>query len=116
MRRMVRIGLVVLVILAAALVAVLLLRPAASATSSVDADVRVECSGATGTDEAGCRDWGNAILGEGSPTTTFEAQDIVRLRLDRELLGFGASCSAEWYLGRYPNDVAWSETVPCVGE
>ena len=55
------------------------------------------------------RAWGDAILAEGSPTTTFEAQDVVRLRLDRELLGFGDTCRAEWFLGRYPDDVAWNE-------
>ncbi|HSI98831.1 MAG TPA: hypothetical protein VLA59_00420 [Patescibacteria group bacterium] len=112
---MVRIGLIVLVTLTVALGATLLLRPATSATSTVDAGVTVECSGAAGVDEVACRAWGDAILADGSPTTTFEAQDVVRLRLDRTLLGFGGTCRAEWFLGRYPDDVAWSEEVACTG-
>ena len=109
-----RIGLVAaLFLLAAGAGAALLLRPASSAPSTVDVDVTVECSGATGVGEAACGAWGDAILAEGSPTTTFEAQDIVRLRLDRALLGFGATCRAEWVLGRYPEDVAWSAEVAC---
>jgi len=112
---MVRIGLVVLAALPAVLVAALLLRPGSSATSTVDADVIVECTGAAGVDEPGCRAWGDAILAEGSPTTTFEAEDVVRLRLDRELLGLAGTCRAEWFLGRYPDDVAWTEEVACAG-
>ena len=110
---MVRIGLIVLVALVAAIVGVLVLRPGAAATSSVDPDVRVECTPATGADEAACLAWGDGILAEGSPSTTFEAEDVVRLRLDRELLGLGESCTAEWFLGRYPDEVAWTETVAC---
>ena len=113
MLRMVRIGVISLALLVAALVAVLFLRPASSATSTVDADVTVECTGAVGFDEPACRSWGDGILAEGSPTTTFEAQDVVRLRLDRALLGFGGTCRAEWFLGRYPDDVAWTEEVAC---
>ena len=110
-----RLGIVVAVVLVllGAWAGVLLLRPASSVPSTVDADVTVECSGATRVDEAACGAWGDAILAEGSPTTTFEAQDIVRLRLDRALLGFGATCRAEWFLGRYPEDVAWSAEVAC---
>ena len=91
----------------------LLLRPASSALSTVDADVTVECSAATGVDDVACGAWGDAILAEGSPTTTFEAEDVVRLRLERALLGFGDTCRAEWFLGRYPEDVVWSEDVAC---
>ena len=64
-------------------------------------------------DDADCGAWGDEILAGGSPTTTFEAEDVVRLRLDRALLGFGDTCRAEWFLGRYPDDVAWSEDVAC---
>ena len=116
MQRMVRIGVIGLALLVAALVALLFLRPASSATSTVDADVTVECTGAVGVDEPACRAWGDGILAEGSPTTTFEAQDVVRLRLDRALLGFGRACRAEWFLGRYPDDVAWTEEVACAGD
>ncbi len=116
MRGMRRIGLwiVALLVLAAmAAVLLLILRPATSVTSTVDADVTIECSGASGADAAACRAWGDALLAEGSPTITFEARDVVRLRLDRSLLGFGAGCRAEWFLGRYPDDAAWSEDVAC---
>ena len=110
-----RIGLLLAVPIALIGVAavVLLLRPATSVTSTIDADVTVECRAAAATDSAACREWGDAILAEGSPTTTFEAQDVVRLRLDRELFGPGGTCRAEWFLGRYPDDVAWSESVAC---
>jgi hypothetical protein len=110
-----RIGLLLAVptVLIAVALVVLFLRPATSVSSTVDADVTIECSGAAGVAEITCRTWGDAILAEGSPTTTFEAQDVVRLRLDRELLGFGDTCRAEWFLGRYPDDVAWSESVVC---
>ncbi|HSK47854.1 MAG TPA: hypothetical protein VLA05_07615 [Coriobacteriia bacterium] len=116
MLRVVRIGLIVAVaVLAvlAVLAGILVLRPDVTATSSFDPDVTIECAAATGVGDAACVAWGDAILGGGSPSTTFEARDVVRLRLDRELLGFGDSCRAEWFLGRYPEDVAWSESVPC---
>lgn len=106
---------VVLVLVVGAVVALVMLRPASSATSTVDPEVTIECTAAAGADAAGCRDWGDDILAEGSPTTTFEAEDVVRLRLDRELFGFGQACRAEWFLGRYPDDVAWSEPVTCPG-
>ena len=102
-----------LILVGVGAVVLLLLRPASSATSTVDADVIVECSGAAGVDAGSCRVWGDAILAEGSPTTTFEARDVVRLRIDRALLGLGDTCRAEWFLGRYPDDVAWSESVAC---
>jgi hypothetical protein len=85
--------------------------PVAAMRSTVDPDVTVEC--VAGVDWTACVEWGDAILAEGSPTTTFEAEDIVRLRMDRALLGFGETCRAEWFLGRYPEDVAWSEEVAC---
>ena len=110
---MFRIGLIVLVALVAALVGVLVLRPDAAATSSLDPDVTVECTAATGVSDAACGAWGDAIVAGGSPSTTFEAEDVVRLRLDRGLLGFGDSCSADWFLSRYPDDAGWSEVVAC---
>src|SRR5690606_37409715 len=100
-------------VIGGAVVALVLLRPATSATSTVDPDVTIECTPATGVAPTACRAWGDAIAAEGSPTTTFEAEDVVRLRLDRDLLGFGATCRAAWFLGRYPDAVAWSESVAC---
>ena len=108
-----RIGLIVVLVALVSAFGFLVLRPAVIATSSFDPDVTIECTVPTGARDAACASWGDAILGRGSPSTTFEAQDIVRLRLDRELLGFGDSCRAEWFLGRYPEDVAWSESVAC---
>jgi len=108
-----RIGLIVLVALVAALVGVLVLRPGVAATSSLDPDVTVECTAATGVSDAACGAWGDVILADGSPTTTFEAEDLVRLRLDRGLLGFAGSCAAEWFLSRYPDEVIWTEEVDC---
>ena len=113
-----RIGLwvvVPLLFVVGAVVALVLLRPATAITSTVDPDVTIECTGAVGIDSDGCHQGGDAILAEGSPTTTFEAEDVVRLRLDRALFGFGETCRAEWFLGRYPDDVAWSEPVACPG-
>jgi hypothetical protein len=115
----VRIGLwaVALLVLVgvAAVVLLLLLRPASFATSIVDPDVTVECTAATGVGEEACRAWGDTILADGSPSTTFEAEDLVRVRLDRAFLGFGATCRAEWFLGRYPADAVWDEEVTCAG-
>ena len=109
----VRIGLSVLVALVAVIAVVLFLRPGVTATSSVDPDVSVVCTAATGASVAACQAWGDGILAEGSPSSTFEAEDLVRLRLDRELFGFGGSCTAEWFLSRYPDDAIWTETVAC---
>ena len=72
----------------------------------------VECSGWTGVTDA-CAAWGTRVLAAGAPTTTFEFEDVVRVRLDRPMLGFASMCVAEYFLGRYPEDVAWSEVVPC---
>jgi hypothetical protein len=73
-----------------------------------------ECSGWTGVSE-GCATWGEEVLGAGAPSTTFEMEDVVRLRLDRAALGFASTCVAEYFLGRYPDEVAWTENVPCPG-
>jgi hypothetical protein len=74
--------------------------------------VRVECSGWTGVG-AGCGAWGAEILADGAPSNTFEMQDVVRLRLDRPAFGFAATCEADYFLSRYPNEVVWTEDVPC---
>lgn len=75
-------------------VTLLLLRPMTTAASTFDADVLIECTAATGLDSAGCRDRDDAILAEGSPTTTFEAEDLVRPRIDRARFGFGGGLSS----------------------
>ncbi len=108
-----RIGLLTLLAILAALVVLLVARPAVIATSLVDPDVRIECTSAAGADDGACLAWGDAILAEGSPSSTFEAEDVVRLRLDRGLLGFGDGCEAEWFLSRYPDEAVWTEDVAC---
>jgi len=72
----------------------------------------VECSGWTGVTD-GCAAWGDRVLAAGAPTTTFEFEDVVRVRLDRPMLGIASTCVAEYFLGRYPDDVAWTEEVDC---
>ena len=72
----------------------------------------VECSGWTGVTD-GCAEWADRILAAGAPTTTFEFEDVVRVRLDRPMLGIASTCVAEYFLGRYPDDVAWTEEVDC---
>lgn len=72
----------------------------------------VECSGWSGVTD-GCSVWGSRVLAAGAPITTFEFEDVVRVRLDRPMLGFASSCVAEYYLGRYPDDVAWTEEIAC---
>ena len=74
--------------------------------------VSVECSGWTGVSD-GCAAWGTDLLARGAPSHTFELGDVVRVRLDRPMLGFASGCVAEYFLSRYPDEVAWTEDVPC---
>jgi hypothetical protein len=75
--------------------------------------ISVECTGWTGVAER-CREWGEAVLAAGAPSTTFELEDVVRIRLDRPTFGLAGRCTAEYFIGRYPNDVAWTEDVDCL--
>jgi hypothetical protein len=108
-----RIGLVVglVVVALVAALATLLLRPPAVARSTVDPDVAIECSAASGLDVEACAAWGDALLERGAPSRTFELRDVVRIRLDRGLIG--DECSVDWFLGRYPDDPAWTDDVAC---
>jgi hypothetical protein len=108
--RRIGLALVIVVALVAAL-AVLLLRPPAVARSTVDPDVVIECGAATGLDVTQCAAWGDALLARGAPSRTFELRDVVRIRLDRGLIGGG--CTVAWFLGRYPDDPAWTDDVAC---
>lgn len=74
--------------------------------------IEAECSGWTGVSEA-CGAWGEEVLARDAPSNTFEIDDVVRIRLDRTMLGFGPTCVAEYFLSRYPDDAAWTEEVPC---
>ena len=84
------------------------------ATSSALPGVAIVCSGSTRISSAeACRAWGDAILGEGPPSHTFNIEDLARLELSRPLLGLAGACEADWFLGRYPDDAVWAEEVAC---
>lgn len=110
---MARIGLVVLgVLLVAAAVAwFVILRPGVSVAASEDPDVTIECTASLGLDEDGCRGLGDAVLAGGPPTTTFELEDVARIRIDGG--PFGGDCRVEYFLGRYPDEVAWTQEGAC---
>ena len=76
--------------------------------------ISAECTGWTGVTER-CGEWGEAILAAGAPSTTFELEDVVRLRMDRPTFGLADRCTVEYFLGRYPDEVAWTEDVDCLG-
>lgn len=105
----------VLAVVVAALYVALRGGSAVRATASADPEITIECSGSTGVAD-GCRPWGDAILASGPPSTTFEMVDVVRIRLDRELLGFGSTCSIDYFVGRYPDDSVWTEETACRAE
>ena len=112
-----RIGLLGLLVVAfVALWFFVLNRPTWEAMSAVDADVTVECDGSTSVSEASCPAWGDEVLALGAPSTTFEMQDLVRLRLSKPLLGFGSPCQIEYFLQRYPEEAVWDEHIPCRGD
>jgi hypothetical protein len=75
--------------------------------------ISAECTGWTGVTER-CREWGEAVLAAGAPSTTFELEDVVRIRLDRPTFGLAGRCTAEYFVGRYPDEVAWTEDVDCL--
>lgn len=102
-----------LVLVVAAGGLVLATRPGVSVGSQVDPDVTVECAAGTGLDEGGCRAWGDAQLALGGPSTTFEMDDLARLRLERSLFGLGGECSAIYSIERYPDEPVWTEAVAC---
>ena len=106
--------LVAAVLLILALGGFLLLR---SASATVVSDVgegriTVECSGWSGVGD-GCGEWGAEVLAQGAPSNTFEMEDVVRVRLDRAAFGFASTCVAEYFLSRYPDEVAWTDEVAC---
>jgi hypothetical protein len=42
--------------------------------------------------------------------------DLERLDLTRSWFGFGSSCQAAYFIGRYPDDAAWTEDIACPDE
>lgn len=82
-----------------------------AATASVDPDVTVRCPGSLSVEA--CADWGDRVLADGPPSTTFEMQDLVRIELSRGVLGAGSTCQAAYFIGRYPDEAVWDEEVAC---
>ena len=93
---------------------VVLARPPTRVTSDVDADVTLECGATTGVGMDPCRSWGDATLSLGPPSFTFEMDDLVRLRIDRTVLGFGSSCEVAYFTSRYPDVAVWTEETACL--
>lgn len=104
---------VVLVVVVGAALALILTRSPARSPSSVDPDVTIECGAGTGLDPDDCAAWGDGALTAGPPSSTFEMKDLARLELTRSLLGFGPECSAVYYIERYPDDPVWTEPAGC---
>jgi hypothetical protein len=106
-------GTVVLVAVIA--LAVLVLRPPVIAMSEADSDVTISCSASVGLDAARCRDVSDQLLRGGPPSFTFEMDDLARLELDRSLFGFGADCTAAYFIERYPGEAVFTAEVECPG-
>ena len=102
-----------LVLLVAVAVGFLLIRPDVETTAGGDPGVMVECSAATGLDEAACRKWGDGVIAAGAPSSTFEMTDLGGLRLDRDLLGFASTCRTEWFITRYDAEPVWTDEGAC---
>lgn len=88
------------------------LRSPVEVAAPSDPDVTIECAPSTNMLEEGCRVWGDQVLLLGAPSTTFELEDVVRIRLERA--PFSGPCRAEYFLGRYPDEVTWTERVDCL--
>ncbi len=112
MRRIgIALGAVVVVLIG--LAAFVLLRPA-TVVNTPGSDVMIRCDASVVAED--CGTWGDAVLADGAPTTTFDMADLERLDLTRSLFGFGSSCQAAYFIGRYPDDAAWTEDIACPDE
>lgn len=92
--------------------AFVLTRPRIEVGASVDSGVTVRCEASAGTAES-CAAWGDDVLAQGPPSTTFELQDVSLLVIRRPLFGLAPTCEVDYMLGRYPDDPAWTEETPC---
>lgn len=101
-----------LALVATLVVASLLVRPSATVTTS--GGLAVECAGVG--DEVACAAWAEAVLADGPAIRTFDPEDLEGVRLGRSVLGLVGECQAEYFLGRFANEVAARESVPCPGE
>ena len=107
--------LAVLLLLAAVAVGVLVVR-GSSVTTVEDVGpnaITVECTGWSGLGAESCGARGSELFAAGAPSTTFDNEDVVRIRLDRGSFGFAESCTATWFVSRYPDEPAWDEDVSC---
>jgi hypothetical protein len=102
----------VLALVAVVVVMTLLLRP--SATVTTGGGLTVECAGIG--DESACAAWAEDVLAEGPGIRTFDPGDLEGVRLGRSVLDLLGECQAEYFLGRFGDDVAAREPVRCPGE
>ena len=103
------VGVIVLIGIAA----FVLLRPPTEVSAS-GSDVMIRCDASVVAED--CGSWGDAVLADGAPTTTFDMADLERLDLSRSMLGLGSTCQAVYFIGRYPDDAAWTEDIACPDE
>jgi hypothetical protein len=92
--------------------ATLLVRPSATVRSA--GGLAVECAGIG--DEPTCAAWAEAVLADGPGIHTFDPEDLESVRLGRSFLGILGDCQAEYFLGRFGEEAAAREPVPCPGE
>ena len=109
-----RIGAVIVLLALAGALAYLLLRPPVEAASTSDPDVTLECSAATGVSSDACRAWGDEILDQGAPSSTFEMDDLARLAIDRPTWGFSSTCEVNYFISRDADTPAWREVIGCL--
>ena len=107
--------LLVVLLLAAVGAGVLVYRGSGTtrATDVGEHGITVECTAWTGADGDACAAWGAAVSADGAPSTTFDNADVVRIHFERGTFGFDETCTATWFVSRYPEDPAWTEQVPC---
>ncbi|MGH2402221.1 MAG: hypothetical protein ACRDE6_05875 [Candidatus Limnocylindria bacterium] len=105
-------GVLAIVAVVAAALVFLRVGSVTTAESTLQPGVTIECADSTGV-TGECAGWGDEILAAGPPSTTFEMDDLVRLRLDRPMLGFASTCVAEYFVSRYPDDALWDDEVAC---
>lgn len=86
-------------------------RPTVEVASTVHPDVAIVCAPSASLPEEECRAWGDEVLAMGAPSTTFELEDVIRVKFERN--PFQGACRAEYFLGRYPDEVVWTEEVDC---
>lgn len=102
----------VLALVATLVAAVLILRPSTTVTTS--GGLAIECAGIG--DESACAAWAEAVLADGPGIHTFDPEDLEGVRLGRSVLGLVGECQAEYFLGRFGDEVAAREPVPCPAE